>query len=524
MSNKDNDKDKNSQRLPIFGYYHTPYTINSHRAIKRSNTKSISVKPKNSEYCPVDWRSQKCKFEGGPKKQIENSGRRKYMKQDYNNTENRDETTTENTNNVNKECSNKESLIKKVVNFFKVKKKSSSQSLNTIQTYTELEPTEMLERSNRKIVNKKKKKKKNEVKQTKKAKSFTAVNVINEPGTVHEISPLEDYNTNRGYEDLIEQIKVENEKINLIDVRCNSPCNPGDLIIDKTKTVTFIFKRSPLMNLLLYQDEIVRINGENFEVDEEECILPVEACQRLDLVIKRRGRSMAIPYKRQLSINLDMEYGYYYFVITVPRIKNQLIGIDFYNTSEDGVIIQHVIKNTVAYHLFSQGDYICDVNGIPIKTSEDFYKIITEDKSTFPTFSCVVKRSCAKPTQLKVVKTLFECPEVQAKSDIMKIVKNEEQKLNDFKKRKPCTILKKTSLLSQDYVLLSKCKKSNTSINNNKNIEKSKHSKISPCTTTKKVENKNVKIVSIPKTKIIESDIENVIFTNPVLSKFSTFE
>ncbi|CEF65301.1 Hypothetical protein SRAE_1000355400 [Strongyloides ratti] len=511
-SNNNKDKIINSQRLPIFGRYHTPYNLESYRADKK-NIKNISIKTRNSEYGFTDWKLQKSKSEGIKKK---------YSQQIEDNGNNLEKKINENTNITDKEFSNKESIIKKVVNFFKIKKKKSSQDLCKMQTYTELEPTEMLERSNRKIINKKKKRNKIYKKITKKASSVTSINVINEPGIVKEICPLEEYNTTKEYSDLIEQVKKENEKINFFDIKCNIPCNPGDLIIDKRKFVTFIFKRSPLMNLLLYQDEIVRINGENFEVDEEECILPVEPCQRLDLVIRRRGRSLAVPFKRQLNTNLDMEYGYYYFVVTVPRIKNQLIGIEFYNTPEDGIIVQNVIKNTVGYHLFSQGDYICDINNISIKTSEEFFKILTDDIYTFPTFSCIVKRSCAKPTQLKVVKTLFECPDIKIKSDVMKIVKNEEQKLmiNDNKKKKPCTILKDTSYI-QNFISSTKMKGSIIPTSNRKKIEK--YSVISTRSSKKNRRKKNVKIIDAPKTKEIESDIENVVFINPVPNKFTSF-
>uniref|UniRef100_A0A0N5CBQ1 PDZ domain-containing protein n=1 Tax=Strongyloides papillosus TaxID=174720 RepID=A0A0N5CBQ1_STREA len=377
----------------------------------------------------------------------------------------------------------------------------------------------------RKGKKKDKDKKKNEVKRRKKAHSVGSVVILNEPGSIKEMVLFQDNNKSSGYDELIEKIKEENEKMYLYSVKCNSPCNPGDLIIDKSKTVTFIFKRSPLINLLLYQDEIVHLNGKNVDVDDEECVLPVEPCQRLDLVIRRRGRSMAVPYIRQTNINLDMEYGYYYFVVNVPRMQNLPIGMEFHNTQEDGVIIHNVIRDTIAYYLFSQGDYILDINGIPINSAQEVFQMILEDQTTFPKFSCVIKRACSRPTQIKVVRTLFESPTFPLGDDLINIIKSEEKKIlsNDGRKKKVRTVLKFPGSIQNST--FQTCNNISTSpINLPKKNERSKYYCISLRSNRSKISNNNVRIIDVPKTKEIGSDIDNIIFTNPVPQKTTSFE
>uniref|UniRef100_A0A0N4ZXZ2 PDZ domain-containing protein n=1 Tax=Parastrongyloides trichosuri TaxID=131310 RepID=A0A0N4ZXZ2_PARTI len=507
-----------SQRFPVKGSAF-PYIKESVRAVlkpdkyKRIAQKSEYFLERSLERTRGQTFSDKTDYLPGGKnnKNFQPLGQDKKM-----NNEEGDESKENNNSSMEKK-----SLIKKVVDFFKIKKKKSIPPVST--SYSELEPAEVVERSNRILARQKLRRQRKKVTNNvyKKAKSTCYGNRSVEPGSITEMVPFNGYNFNEGYNKLVQQVKEDNEKINLLMVKCNCPCQIGDIIVDKNKNITFIFKRSPLLNLLLYQDEIVRFNGENIEVEGDELSLPVESCQNVDLLIRRRGRSTAVPFKRQSHINLDMEYGYFYFVVTVPRIKKHAIGIEFHNTPADGVIIQNVIENTVGYYLFSQGDYICDINGVSIKTAEEANKMINEDETTFPTFSCVIKRSSAKSTQLKVVKNLFDNPMVVMRGDVLAIAKREENKLlrNDMKKKKNKTVLKNTALVETYSDKVSKRK----SIL--KKLDKAKSEKSTmtcqPTQYTSKIKSCAIKIQEKPKTCEVQSDIENVVFANPVPKKMT---
>uniref|UniRef100_A0A0N4ZXZ8 PDZ domain-containing protein n=1 Tax=Parastrongyloides trichosuri TaxID=131310 RepID=A0A0N4ZXZ8_PARTI len=401
---------------------------------------------------------------------------------------------------------------------FKTKRSSASKLANKKQEFTDLEADEMVDRSNKKKLKKtkyyRKKKHRKSFENSQSQSASSSSTISKEPGTVTAIVPFTDYSTNTDYKELVKHVKKDNEKINVFKIKCNSTCKAGDLIVDKNRKVTFILKNSPLMNLLLYEDEILCIDDNYLDNGTDDRSLPVETLLHLNMMIKRRGRSFAVPLVRQQNINLNMEYGYYYFVVTVPRFKNHAIGIEFHDTIDDGIIIRNVIENTVGYYLFSQGDYICDINGILLLTAEQAFKMINEDETTFPEFTCIIKRSSIRATQLKTIRNLFEVPHAVMRNDVINIARKEEARIvkeSSKSKKKPRSVLKKSS--TDSLTDLEKLKIIPNSASISKSISSNMLGLQSPIRDKK---DPTLKISDTPKTHEVESDIENLVFTNPV--------